>query len=379
MSDVASEVARLEQLFVREGEVARTQLFALANSVLARPEGERLAAVDSFAARVNHPHPAVGATFALAAGAVVESGISPRALGEVIAAPLLRAAVAARPFVERAAAAPEATDSETSTYVGQRALSQATLDELVAADRGAASAFFSLDMWYRPAVAAWTRETATLRRLQDDGSLSAALAPLDGWCEGAHWLWLLLGSALDVPFVVILPEIGEAYALRLDGCSDMGQMSVLLSEPLAKALKRIGAPAVASKEMLAVMRGDGGQCATQLVFSAAFHAYPWQAMDPKSGLPEDKRFTWIAPGGAGDHSLPPDFQPRAIAPIDGTRVLLVVGPRSRGVRFVREIGGARMFDALRAKVDQVRQLSPAEAKQWTARVVEESDAARRRG
>jgi hypothetical protein len=376
MSAVETEVARIVGLFASQRRAASQALSALASSVLAWPHGERTAALEVLAVQVEQPDPEVGAAFALAAGALVESGVSSRPLSKAIGGPLLRAVVAAHPFAERVAEAPEAADDEGSTFLGQRSVTRATLDALVAADVVAANAFFSLDTWYRAAVAAWTRDTPILLRVQGEGLLGAAIAKVEDWSQGAHWLSLLLGVALDAPFVIVLPEIDEAYAMELDGCSDMGQLYVLLSEPLAKPLAKIGAPAVASKGMLAVMRGDGPQ-ATRLVFAAAFRAYPWQAMDPRSKRPEDKRFTWRAPGGSGDLSLPPDFQPRAITPIDGTRVLVVVGPRYGTFRFTREIGGSRMFEALQASIKNVRRLASGETKRWMARILEESEQAAR--
>jgi hypothetical protein len=162
----------------------------------------------------------------------------------------------------------------------------------------------------------------------------------------------------------------------------MGQMIVLLSEALDAPLLEVGVEEVASNEMLDLMEGEGPQHITEsyLVpgekwrfpvraffaanYLATFHVYPWQAADATSGMPRDGVFTWVAPGGSGDHSLPGDFLPGDITPFgDGRRVVVIVGPKvETTLRFGRVIGGTRAFSGLRARIDGVRRLSAEETR-----------------
>ena len=64
-----------------------------------------------------------------------------------------------------------------------------------------------------------------------------------------------------------------------------------------------------------------------------------------------------APGGTGTHSLPPDFLPGDLTVSDGVRELVVVGPKSEGMRFVRVIPAVRTFDGLRARIRDVRRVA----------------------
>jgi hypothetical protein len=82
-------------------------------------------------------------------------------------------------------------------------------------------------------------------------------------------------------------------------------------------------------------------------------------------MPEDGRFTWVAPGGSGDKSLPADFLPSAIEPLRDHRIFAVVGPKAPGgFRFTRILGASRVFSGLRAKLEDVRALPAEEARAW---------------
>jgi hypothetical protein len=102
--------------------------------------------------------------------------------------------------------------------------------------------------------------------------------------------------------------------------------------------------------------------------SASFMLYPWRATNPATNLPEDKRFTWSAPGGIGDRSLPPDFLPGTIEPLEGRRVLILVGPSAPGFRFVRELPACRTFAGLEAAIENVRALRREEVSEWFAAI-----------
>jgi hypothetical protein len=158
-----------------------------------------------------------------------------------------------------------------------------------------------------------------------------------------------------------MPELEEAWSMTLDGVVDMGQLTVLASRTLAEPLRRIGGSGIATDEELAVMTGEGPQSGGG-GYSSSFAFYPPEACDPTDALPRDGIHMWSAPGGTGTHSLPGDFLPGTLPEIDGVRLLVLVGPNAPGMRFVRIIQSARMFEALTAKITDVTSVPAPQAK-----------------
>jgi len=319
-----------------------------------------------------HPHPTLGARFALAAGALVEQDADPAYLAQKIVPPLKRALDAATRLiaaVERLPPSPtEVEPSDDTLDVSGRTLDAEMVNLLRSADPEAAAAFESLELWYRPAVASWTRAPAILRALQSDTELAAALKAVRDASDGGRWLYLVSKVAFETSFVALLPEIDEGWAFTVDGVSDTGQLSVLLSHALREPLGRIGV-APAPPDVFDVMRGEGPQ-ETSSVYGCKLRMYPWQAIAPATFYPHDGRFTWLAPGGSGDHSLPADFLPAGIAPLrDGVRVLSLVGPEAPGMSLTRELSAARTFAGLRATVTDVRRLSADELARTKSAVI----------
>lgn len=369
--NLGSELDHLEAVLAGpDPEKASDFLSGLFDSLCNASEAKREAAIHEIAARVGHEDPHVGAHLALLGGAVLEAGAPAKPLAHAVREPLLRALKKASLFLSLAQKfAPLAQDSAPPDgpdvfEIGDLRLPRSALDSIARVDWLAVRSFFSLAVWYRPVVAAWSLDVDTLREAEADAGLRAAVAAIGGASEGTYWLATLLETTIDVPLVILLPELREAYSLMLRGVVDNGQLSVLLSEALAEPLARLGASGVASADMLDVMRGEGPQ-KIESSYTAAFHLYPWQAMDPAKMLPQDHRFQWRAPGGTGDHSLPPDFLPSTLEPLRGVRVLLLVGPAVEGCcHFNRILAGCRTFGSLRAEIKGARKLEPDDTTRW---------------
>lgn len=313
-------------------------------------------------ARLGHPDPEFAAHVAVVGGALVESGASATLLGRALIAPVEKSLVDARRLLERALKLPD-EPGDDSIPVGDRQLSPETLRTIADEDVDALNGWIALETWYRPAVASWTRAPEVLQLAQASATFRPALAALGSTTATSHWLSLLLETVFDAPFVVLVPELREAWSLRADGVVDMGQLTVLLSEALADPLARLGASGVAKREVLDAMTGAGPQN-QDAAYSATFAFYPLEAVDPSDGLPRDGVHTWSAPGGTGTHSLPGDFLPGTLPVRDGARVLVMVGPKAPGLRFGRSIPGVRTFTALAAKVTGVARLPAEEAARW---------------
>jgi hypothetical protein len=319
---------------------------------------EALPAVDAKAA----------AHLALGGGALVEDGAPADVLGRALVGPLGRALADAGRVIDAVAAMPEVEvehegedeaehdHGEEVIVIAGKHVATAELRTLAARDRAATVAWQSMNTWYRPAVAAWTRAPHVLREVQGKGALRAAVNKLGADTSTSHWLSQLLAALVDATLIIRFPELGETWTLVADGVTDMGQLSVLLSEALAEPLGRIGVTDRADARMLDVMRGRGPQ-QDEGTYGCAFHCYPIEAVDLADGMPKDGHFMWRAPGGTGTHSLPPDFLPGELTAQDGVRELVVVGPNSPGMRFVRVIPAVRTFDALEAHVRDARRVS----------------------
>jgi hypothetical protein len=310
------------------------------------------------------------AMFATAAGALVENGASATPLARALLEPLRESMRDAARLLERA---PSVHEEGGEFEIGGSKLTRAALDEIAHDDIACVGAWFSLAQWFKPVVAAWTRDTRVLREFREDADLRDAVAALGSTTETSHWVRRLLGTVVDERLVVVFPELGEAWSLVADGVVEIGQLSVLLAKPLADPIDRIGATSQLADHIVEVMRGNAEQ-ESDGMYSCKFHLYLTEAIDPADGLPKDGRHRWEAPGGAGDHSLPPDYLVGDIAPRGDTRVLAMVGPRAPGAvtlagagkRFFRAIPAVRMFDPLRASVDRVERLPASEVQRWSS-------------
>jgi hypothetical protein len=308
----------------------------------------------------------VAAYVALGGGALVESGAPADVLSRALVRPLKKALADARRVLDAVEAMAEVEVEHTDatshdhgagvTVIAGKHIATSDLRALAGRDPAATIAWDSMETWYRPVVAGWTRAPAVLRELQRDRELRDAVARLRSETNTTHWLGQLLPALLDAPVRVTFPEIGETWTFVADGVTDMGQLCILMSEFLAEPLARIGQQESATPDVLDVMKGDGPQ-QSEHAYSCAFHCYPREAVDPEDGMPKDDRFMWRAPGGTGTHSLPPDFLPGELTANDGVRELFVVGPKAPGMRFVRVIPAVRTFEGLHAHVRDVRRVS----------------------
>ena len=75
--------------------------------------------------------------------------------------------------------------------------------------------------------------------------------------------------------------------------------------------------------------------------------------------------------GEGSHSLPADFLVGSVEAVEGTRLLLLVGPL-----FTRITPATRLFSGLAARLDGVVELPPADVRRWQESVRRALDARR---
>jgi len=383
------------------GQELLGQLFRTANS----SDDAAAAVMAGVVSRLPHAAPLAGAWLALLGGALVEDGAPVDEFARALREPLKAALFLAAPFMARidsvagaaavlqnavaadlgagsdgaddadGAGADDAGADDGADAVGDELddltgrLPREVLLGLAEEDPDGHAALVSLDTWYRPVVAGWTRHEAALREAQADVVLMERLAALDGAVLGTTWLNTLCHALSDAPLVLLFPELREAWTLRASGVVDVSQLSLLLADALREPLGRMGFSEPVDAALLAVARGDlpsRNVSAAMGVYSCGFHLYPWQASDV-DGAPRAGVFSWRAPGGTGTHSLPLDFRPGEIAPLGGVRVLLVSG-KSGPLPFARMLSAGRAFEALPARIDRVKRLPDDEAAAWRALV-----------
>ena len=359
----------------QQGRAALQEIF----SAIANTEDGALV-LDAVVARVADAPPHAGAWLALLGGAIIENERhDPSTLATALAAPLKHALTRAEPFLCRLEDAAQErgddddvvdddsdddSDDDRDDVTGL--VPRATMAALAGVDPDGHAALSSLNTWYRPVVATWSRHVASISDAQRDVGLVELLRRFDGTVMGATWMTTLVSALIDAPLVLLFPELGgEAWSLRATGVVDNGQLSVLLDEAVRDPLARMGFDP-ADDDVLAVMKGDGPQEGDG-EFACGFHLYPWQAMDPATGRARTGVFAWRAPGGIGTHSLPADFRPGDLTPLnDGVRVVLVTGkegpsPFAGGARI---LPATRSFSSLRAHLSDVRRLTGDEAAGW---------------
>jgi len=352
------ELDRIEERFIAgEAHDARRDLFELLED--ANRAEQLYTAIVTLLPRVRHLE--AGAALAMAGGSLVEDGASAGPLGRAIIEPIVRSLVAGRRLLD---ALRGRYVEDGDVRIGEGEVTEKTMNELTASDAESIVAWRLLDEWYAPAVASWTRDLTVLREAQCDEQLCALVRTIGDATPTTEWLSRLLAAVLDAPFVVLFPEIGEAWRVRIDGVLDMAQLSVLLAQALAAPIRRIRGSKPPSADQLATLR-EGPQIGEP--YGCTVHYYPQEALDPATGMPRDGRHTWRAPGGTGSHSLPEDFQPGTLTLREGARILVAVGPRSPGtLRGTREVRVARPFEALAARALDASQLDEETTRHWFA-------------
>lgn len=369
MTDLAALKAELEAAPKGQRQAVLGRVYRALKDA---PKPELDAAVAAFLPLLQVPSPNDCADLALVLGALVESGADAEPLARAFLGPLERWLVAAARFVERANDlddAPEGLAENETVVLEDRRVAKADLDEVHEDDPEAVASWFALEVLYRPAVASMTRAPQVLVDARQRPALRSALETLHDLPGGSWWLRILFDACQGERLVFLLPERKEAFELVADGVVDTGQLTVLLASVLAPQLQALGASGPASEDVLKVMLGSGPQ-QLEASYSSHFYLYPWRALNPELGVPQDDRHTWLAPTGAGTHSLPADFQPATVEPLDGARVFFLVGPKLPELkhRFVRVIGASRMFDRLQARLSEPVALGEAGFTKWMSRV-----------
>jgi hypothetical protein len=213
-----------------------------------------------------------------------------------------------------------------------RALFRAHLDQ----DRAGGAALAHLELWTLPAIAAWTRDRELLARVgEDEGlvSLAGSLRQSD-----AYFLDVLLGVELDAEWLVVLPLLGRAFDVRIDGIVRNWDAHALLADALHGCGVAVTPNAI---EVLDALRAHGSVPSHSSV-RGTWNLYSFRAAayDLARGaeVPTD---VWV--WGEG--------RPRDIPRFRGRRTLLL-GPAT----IERGWNAGRVFSELLAEVTVTREV-----------------------
>jgi len=213
-----------------------------------------------------HPlSPGTAARLALRAGGLLEDvdghrvGQAWQRLAFVLVPLTVTVAAAAAKFARAVADAP-AVPASAGVFLCGRWLSQGAAHALRRARPSEHDAVQALDVLYLPAVAAWSRHPELLLSATTTSPLNSVAAVVASFVTtGAYWLHILLTAPCDLPCFLLVPEVGEAYTMRLSGTVDIGQLAVLLAAKLRVVLRRLGVPDSSPPEHVATFCGRGPQ------------------------------------------------------------------------------------------------------------------------
>jgi hypothetical protein len=295
---------------------------------------------------------------AISAGTLVESGASPRMLGEVLLAKLPAVLAAARRYADlcladtvdspRSGAHEHGDHDDAVTDVDGHSIARQKFRSHLGEDRAGGAALAYLRAWVLPTIAALTRDRDLLLRAIADvqlGELAAALRESD-----AHWLDVLLGAQVGVEWLALFPIENRGFRVLLDGIVGNFDLHALLVE----AIVPLGIPGERNPpDVIARVRGETSVSSCNFV-TGAWNLYTARAASFDLGDPRAAPVgTWIWGEGL----------PRDVPAVDGVRTVLV-GPPA----YPRTWNLGRTFSALPARIDVTRELATDEVHETLARL-----------
>lgn len=324
----------------------------VANAIAGQPPHQLDRTIERLLAALDAPHAQAGGIVAFLCGTAVEAGGSPEPVARALLAKLpglLDAAGAAQSELEKLDELDPDADADGGRQVGARLLHADSVQTVVDAYPDATRAFFAIDLFCRPLIAALTR-APTLLHSADADAVRAGLYAFEDTFECAHFLARLLRVPIDEEWIVIDPTIERAFEMRVSGVANAFQVYCLLHDALGReatvwqrlfgrgsGLLPTGRP---PGELVAVASGAGPQ-RTDHTYTPPFTLFRWSAIVsgavPSMGSVHD----WYSNSAV----------PAELTMFEGCRIA-VLG--HFGIRMLLPV--AREFEALRADVTILRQL-----------------------
>lgn len=218
-----------------------------------------------------------------------------------------------------------------------------------------AEAFKGFGMLWRPTMALCLISHEARGEVRKSLSKLENIAP---FMEGVDWLIKLVAVLDEEPLLVIEPSTRLGFRAKMSGVADNFQLHMLIMDvfPLSEPSnhRRI------SEELASIARGDGSQQSNESV-TGVWNLYDWRALQPNKALP--------IPGDQGyvHYWIWGEGTPADIPLFDQQRVVLL-GPPA----YERTWTANRIFDHLKAQLNEYKTLTSAEVDDWLERIVTSS-------
>ena len=219
-----------------------------------------------------------------------------------------------------------------------------------------AAAWHTLELWCQPAIAVLARD-AELRRRALSSPLRAQLDLLRSSNKCAAHLWKLIQAPINESVLVLAPEKGLGFELRISGISDNFQLHTLLAHALRKHASLVPNPPAA--EIVAVAQGEGLQ-RIELREQARWGLFSWRALRSDLRLPPEPELS--------EHAYSAQDLPNEFETFNAKKVVLL-GPSVLSERWAV----SRTFGPLHASVILDRELDADEVQSWLGRLACASD------
>jgi hypothetical protein len=310
--------------------------------------------------------PDVAGTIALCCGALVESGLDPTvALGPIldrlerqIAPDAIAFVAACRPAAEDEPppSPPEGDETEQEGDDRERTDPVERHGERIAAlmPTGAQS-FHALEPFSLAAIAMLARSAEARKASWSRTALRASLDELGGQYGYAGLLWVMMRVLDDEPLVVLHPEQGKGYRVRISGLADNFQLHTLLADALIGRFSRRWLRGRRPGQAAVAAASDGPIREGAPHTRGAFTLWTWRGLKPDGTLRD--------PRSGSAHRIGNEGVPADIPPFEGLRVVLLGPPPCE-----RSWSPNRKFPALVGDLRVERILTPDEIRDLLGRI-----------
>ncbi|VTS05481.1 hypothetical protein [Tuwongella immobilis] len=249
-------------------------------------------------------------------GAIIENGGDPLPLAEPLTTRLPGVLSQAANFAEQCEQLAESQDADQAEPSDENPVKRFG-DDVAQKLPQAAKAWAVTESYGMGAIAALAHSKAVRKQFQES-DLLGAVAALARFHPEMHYVNMLLDVLDDEPLLVLHPESGKGFRLRMSGIADNFQLHTLLADLL------IGPESVGQlpgerppQPAIDAARDQPVNPEYDTVYGP-FNLSNWPALNPDGTL-----------GPAGDHSglwIWNEGRPADILPFEGTRVVLLEAP-----------------------------------------------------
>jgi hypothetical protein len=301
------------------------------------------------------------ALLAVVCGALVEMGASIEPVAEPVLARFSEAVQRAIPFVEACAAEAnlhEAAGDEASGHrVAENIITRfgQQVSERMPDD---AQAFASLEWLSTAALAMLSRSKALRGQLKANRPLVQAIERLATVGAELSCFREMLSILDDEQVVVLHPESGRGYLIRIAGIGNNFQLHTLLADALIGDINQGWLPGERPSAEVAALAKDAPMSSSDELPTAfgAFNLWNWTGLGATGLLPEGQ-------STGSEHWIWNEGIPADIVPFHATRVILI-GPAP----YARSWNSGRFFPGMIGELEVLRHLSPEEARDWLDRL-----------